>query len=182
MKIAEQTYTLKTGEEILIREGSIPDSGALLDMVREYVLTSKFLIVSPEELAQTVADEARWIKSLRDSQNSLLLLALHEGRLIGNIDLTGSDEPGENPTGLISMGMLQAYRNKGLGSILLKAVVDWARANHQLQVLCLQVVGANTGAMKLYRKQGFEVANRQTNGFSDGEGNRSDNVVMTLSL
>ncbi len=166
----------------MLREGSIADSEALLETVREYVLTSKYLIVSPEDLAYTVADEARWIKSLRDSPNSLLLLALHQDRVIGNIDLTGSDEPGENPTGLISMGMLKAYQNKGLGSLLLNAVVGWARENHQLQVLCLQVVEANTGAMKLYENLGFEIANLQTNGFSDGNGNTSDKVVMILNL
>jgi len=182
MKIKEQIHVLRTGEEIIIREGSIADSEALLNTVREYVLTSRFLIVSPEDLEQTIADEARWIQRLRDNPNSLLLLALHHGYVIGNIDLTGSDELEVNPTGLISMGILEAYQNKGLGAILLKAVIGWAKKNHELQVLCLQVVEANKYAVQLYKKLGFEIISQQTNGFKDGKGNKSNNVIMTLNL
>lgn len=182
MKIKEQTHILRTGEEIVIREGNTADSKALLNTVRAYVLTSKFLIVAPEDLAHTVTDEAKWIQSLRNNPNSLLLLALHEDRVIGNIDLTGSEELDVNEMGLISMGILEAYQNKGLGSILLKAVINWAKKNHELQVLCLQVVGANKYAVQLYKKLGFEIISLQTNGFKDGKGNTSDNVIMTLNL
>ncbi len=153
-----------------------------MQTVREYVLTSKYLIVAPEDLDQTVADEAKWIQRLHENRNSLLLLALHEGEIIGHIDLTGSDELDVNEMGLINMGVLEAYQNKGLGAILLQEVISWAKKNHELQVLCLQVVGANKYAMQLYENLGFEVISRQTNSFKDAHGNTSDNVVMTLTL
>lgn len=173
---------LRTGEIIVIREGNVADSKALLSTVRAYVLTSKFLIVAPEDLEHTVTDEAKWIQSLHDNPNSLLLLALHQGSIVGNIDLTGSEELAVNEMGLINMGILEAYQNKGLGAVLLKAVIDWAKKNHELQVLCLQVVGVNKYAVQLYKNLGFEIISLQRNGFKDDKGNTSDNVIMTLTL
>lgn len=182
MKIAPQEYELKTGEKILIREGNVADSEALLETVREYVLTSRYLIIAPEELEQTVADEAKWIRELKLNPNSLLLLALHNGEVIGNLDLTGSEEEFEDQSGLITMGMLQEYQNKGLGSILLREAVAWARQNHKLQVLCLQVERANKSAVRLYQKAGFKVEGKQSDVAPEEQVDFSESIIMTLNL
>lgn len=173
---------MKSGEIILIREGGVADSGALLETVREYVLTSRYLIIAPEELEHTVADEARWIRELKLNPNSLLLLALHNGEVIGNLDLTGSEEEFEDQSGLITMGMLQEYRNKGLGSILLREAVTWARQNHRLQVLCLQVERANKNAVRLYQKAGFKVEGKQPEVAPEDQVDFSERIIMTLNL
>lgn len=173
---------MKTGEKILIREGNVADSEALLETVREYVLTSRYLIVAPEELDSTVADEAKWIRELRQNPNSLLLLALHDGAVIGNLDLTGSEEEYEDQSGLITMGLLQEYQNKGLGSILLREAVAWARQNHKLQVLCLQVERANKSAVRLYQKAGFRVEGKQPDIAPEDQVDYSESIIMTLNL
>jgi RimJ/RimL family protein N-acetyltransferase len=182
MKVEAQEYRLKTGEKILIREGTVADSGALLETEREYILTSRYLIVSPSDLEQTVADEARWINELNANPNSLLLLALHNGNVIGHIDLTGSEEQQPDQSGLISMGMLQEYQNKGLGSILLRVVVAWARQQHQLQVLCLQVSRANKDAIRLYKKAGFRTEGKRPGLAPEEQVDDSESVIMTLNL
>lgn len=182
VKIAAQEYELKTGEKVLIREGNVADSKALLETVREYVLTSRYLIIAPEELEQTVADEAKWIRELRLNPNSLLLLALHNGEVIGNLDLTGSEEEFEDQSGLITMGMLQEYQNKGLGSILLREAVAWARQNHKLQVLCLQVERANKSAVRLYQKAGFKIEGKQPDVAPEDQVDYGESIIMTLNL
>jgi RimJ/RimL family protein N-acetyltransferase len=182
MKVEAQEYELKTGEKVLVREGKVADSKALLKTEREYVLTSRYLIVSPSDLEQTVADEARWIRELNTNPSSLLLLALHNGNVIGSIDLTGSGEAYEDQSGLISMGMLQEYRNKGLGSILLRLVVEWARQQHQLQVLCLQVASANKDAIRLYQKAGFKIEGNQPGLAPEQQVDSSEHMIMTLNL
>ncbi len=182
MKVAPQEYELKTGEKVLIREGNEGDSKALLDTVREYVVTSRYLIVAPSELEQSVADEAKWIKELRLNPNSLLLLALHEGSVIGNLDLTGSEEEYDDQSGLITMGILPEYQNKGLGSILLREAVAWARKQHQLQVLCLQVERANSSAVRLYQKAGFQIEGEQPDLAPEEQVDNSKSLIMSLSL
>lgn len=182
MKEINQYYTLKTGEQVFIREAKSSDSAELLETIREYVFTSKYLLVSADDLEQTVADQREWIRSLNDNPNSLLLIAEHEGKIIGNIDLTGSMEFDENPTGMLSMGILKAYQGKGLGSILLRLVLDWARANHQLKVLCLQVFQGNQSAINLYLKAGFTVFGQQGTTTSSDATDSSNNTIMTLNL
>lgn len=182
MEEINHVYTLKTGEEILVRQAQASDSEELLETIREYVLTSKFLLVSAEDLEQTVASQQEWIKSLNDNPNSLLLVAAHQDKIIGNIDLTGSTELDENPTGLISMGMLKEYQNKGLGSILLNVVLGWARAHHQLKVLCLQVFRGDENAIRLYANAGFTAVGHQTIASVGNETDGSSNIIMTINL
>lgn len=182
MKVAEKEYELKTGEKVLIREGNVSDSEALLETVREYVLTSRYLIVAPDELENTVADEAKWIRELRQNPNSLLLLALHKGEVIGNLDLTGSGGEYEDQSGLITMGILKEYQNKGLGSILLQEAIAWARQNHQLQVLCLQVSRANKSAVRLYQKAGFKAEGMQPDVAPENQVDSSERMIMILNL
>lgn len=173
---------MKTGEKVLIREGEVADSEALMETVREYVVTSRYLIVAPNELENTVADEEKWIRELQQNPNSLLLLALHKGQVIGNLDLTGSGEEYEDQSGLITMGILQEYQNKGLGSILLREALEWARQNHQLQVLCLQVKRANKSAVRLYQKAGFKVEGKQLDLAPEEQVDYSESIIMTLNL
>ncbi|WP_162056084.1 GNAT family N-acetyltransferase [Pontibacter pamirensis] len=182
MKVAAKEYVLKTGEKVLIREGMVTDSEALMETVREYVVTSRYLIVAPNELENTVADEEKWIRELRQNPNSLLLLALHKGQVIGNLDLTGSGEEYEDQSGLITMGILQEYQNKGLGSIMLREALAWARQNHQLQVLCLQVKRANKSAVRLYQKAGFQVEGKQPDLAPEEQVDYSESIIMTLNL
>lgn len=62
--------------------------------------------------------------------------------------------PGFAHAGMLGMGLIEAYRGKGLGTQMMQACFDGA-ARIGLERIELQVYASNTGAIALYRKFGF---------------------------
>ena len=147
--------TLKNGSIVTIRLATIGDAPELIDTVSRYIADSPYIPMLPSEFHPTVEEEEAWIRSFLDKANSLLLVAEHDGRIVGNIDLTGSPRAIMAHTAMVGMGMLKEWRGLGLGAALLKAAIQWATDNPILEILWLQVYTANAAGMALYRGHGF---------------------------
>jgi ribosomal protein S18 acetylase RimI-like enzyme len=136
--------------------------------------------LEPGEFIPTPVQELDWVQSFQNP-NCLLLLAEHNGKLIGNIDLTGSSRRKMFHTAEVGMSVRKEWRGKGIGKELLKHAINWANGNTFLEVLWLQVYEDNTAARKLYESMGFEVSGKQANFFHEKRG-RIANIIMTLQL
>jgi RimJ/RimL family protein N-acetyltransferase len=174
--------TLKDGRIVLIREAQPADAAALLTTVKTYLHDSAYIPLQPEEFQVSEEDERSWIESFLVRDNSLLLVAVHKGHLVGNIDVTGSTRRASRHTGVIGMGLLKEWRGNGLGTALLRSVVQWARHNPVLEKLWLQVYGANASGITIYRKAGFVECGVQKDFFKTPDGHYADNVTMMLDV
>ncbi len=151
-----QKVKLKNEKTILIRQAEINDAEKLLNCIKIYIPQSTYIPKLQQEILLSIDQEKEWIASFMTSKNSILLIAEYENEIIGNIDLTGSRRKAMEHTAVIGMGMLKEWRNAGLGTTLLSAVVDWARQNPILELIWLQVYTENKAALNLYKKTGFE--------------------------
>jgi RimJ/RimL family protein N-acetyltransferase len=112
-----------------------------------------------------VAAEGRWIggelpldrderiKAFTESATSpdwAGFVAEVDGAFVGELGLHIRRGRGD-----IGMLVLDGWRGKGVGSALMVAAIDWARANH-LHKVTLQVWPHNERAIALYEKFGFE--------------------------
>ncbi len=110
-------------------------------------------------------------------------------RLDGTLVAVGADEVvgfiNISPAwfGCGEIGMLVAYdwRGKGVGSALVAAAIDWARAQG-LHKLSLSVFPHNDAAIALYRKFGFTEEGRRISHMRRGSGELWDLVEMGLLL
>lgn len=78
------------------------------------------------------------------------LVAVAQGEVIGSIHIDVS----RFGFGELGMAILRDWRGKGVGSALLAAGIEWARAQG-LHKLCLGVFPHNAAGVALYRKFGF---------------------------
>lgn len=147
--------TLKNGSLVTIRLATTSDAPELIDTVSTYIADSPYIPMLPAEFHPTLQEEEAWIQGFLDKDNSLLLVAVHDGRIIGNIDLTGSPRRIMQHTALVGMGMLREWRGQGLGSALLEAAIQWATDNPLLEILWLQVYTTNAAGVALYQGHGF---------------------------
>lgn len=142
---------------------------------------------------EAVAEERRWIASEppiprdrwregfereRADEHSTVLVAVDENdRLIGHLSANGRrDRPAE-----IGMAVVKEWRGRGVGTALMQACVDWARA-HDIHKLALQVWPHNDAAVRLYEKFGFEREGLLRSHYRRQNGEIWDAIVMGLLL
>lgn len=119
-----------------------------------------------------------WRKRLAvDDERLVKLVALHQGRVIGNIGLEQFSRIRRSHAGSIGMGVCEAWQGKGVGSKLLATALDIADNWMNLQRVELSVYADNEAAIGLYRKFGFE-----TEGLFRDYAVRDGRLVDTLSM
>lgn len=108
------------------------------------------------------------------------LMVVSGGAVVGWCDILPlGTRPSISHIGVLGMGLLPAFRGRGIGRALLTTALEKARAQGILRVE-LSVLEGNDAAMALYRKCGFE-----TEGFSKKAQRDSDGSfrgVYTMSL
>lgn len=116
-------------------------------------------------------------KSFRDEMNNKLavyLVAKQDGRCIGYAGFWNVSGEG----GITNVAVLPEYRRTGVGSRLIKKMIDAARSLN-LEMLTLEVRKSNISAQGLYKKYGFDIIGERKRYYSD---NGEDAWIMTKSL
>jgi ribosomal protein S18 acetylase RimI-like enzyme len=107
------------------------------------------------------------------------LSALDGTHLVGWIDLTPGPFEGLDHCARLGMGLLPAYRGRGLGRRLLTAAVDAGR-KRGFERIELEVFASNTAAIRLYESAGFTAEGRKRHARKlDG---RYDDIVLYALL
>jgi RimJ/RimL family protein N-acetyltransferase len=116
------------------------------------------------------ARAARW-----DIEQTLVACA--DGELVGHISVF------ESSFGYGEIGMLVVadWRGRGVGSVLMAAAIEWARARG-LHKLILSVFPHNAAGIALYRKFGFVEEGRRVRHMRRANGELWDLVEMGLHL
>jgi len=160
-------FITKAGEEIIIRIAKASDAKQLLQIKLAYLENTTTLPLFQDEYTNDVDNERQLIERLAREKNSILLVAEYQGQLIGNIDLNGNRRRKLFHTGMVGMGILEAWRGKGVGKALLAAVIDWGIANQHLKILWLAVYASNQAGKALYQKLGFREVGKLENFFRE---------------
>jgi ribosomal protein S18 acetylase RimI-like enzyme len=79
-----------------------------------------------------------------------------DGDVVGWCDVTPMSRPSQAHRGVFGVGLLPQFRGQGIGTKLTKKALAAARA-FGLHRVELTVREHNTGAIELYKKQGFEI-------------------------
>jgi RimJ/RimL family protein N-acetyltransferase len=105
------------------------------------------------------------------------LVAVAEGVVVGEIRV----DPSWMGFGEIGMMVAVGWRGRGVGTALVAAAIEWARARG-LHKLALSVFPHNGAAIALYRKFGFVEEGRLTQHIRRADGELWDLVEMGLLL
>lgn len=154
----EKKYTTKNGQEIVIRAPHKKEAQALIDLKLSYIANTQSIPMEIEEYNSTQIEEENLIEKYQKSENSILLVVTLDSKFIGNIDLTGSERKKMFHTGMIGMGIKEEFRNMGVGTFLMKEVLDWAKQNAFLEIIWLDVYASNELGLNLYKKMNFKIS------------------------
>jgi RimJ/RimL family protein N-acetyltransferase len=86
--------------------------------------------------------------------------------------------------GYAEIGMLvaRAWRGRGVGSALMEAAIEWARARGDIHKLSLGVFAHNAAGLALYKKFGFVEEGRRVKHYRRQSGELYDSIEMGLLL
>jgi ribosomal protein S18 acetylase RimI-like enzyme len=107
-------------------------------------------------------------------------LAIVDGVVVGWCDIVPMKKEIFSHCGVLGMGIVEAYRGRGIGLKLIRTALGKAGANG-LKRVELEVFHSNTAAIALYRKVGFEIEGRKRKAAILG-GACLDTIQMALFL
>ena len=105
------------------------------------------------------------------------IVAVGDGEVIGSIHVAAT----RHGYGEIGMAIAREWRGRGVGSALMEAAIDWARAQG-LHKLSLGVFAHNAAGLALYRKYGFVEEGRRVKHYRRQSGELWDSIEMGLLL
>jgi putative acetyltransferase len=162
--VAARTMIAYSGAGVLVRS-AMPDDAARVaelaaEMAREGTWGDEDELPDEAELRERLFDYV-------EAPGSICLVAELDGCVAGFIDVA-------RHTGEISLCV--RWRGRGVGGVLMSALLDWTAANPVLARVGLWAQADNQWAIALYRRFGFEVTGRAPGG---GRGRFRDSLLMS---
>ena len=100
-------------------------------------------------------DERRYLRAIRRYPHAAVFVAEDEGEIVGRLSIARDQHPASRHVADLGLIVAATHRRRGIGTALLNAAVEWARASDVLK-LELHVFPWNEGAIILYERFGFE--------------------------
>jgi RimJ/RimL family protein N-acetyltransferase len=176
--VEPQHFTAVTGHEFTIRTAQPEDAGALLAYIRPVAEETEFFILEPDEFPEDEEQEQEWIEDHLESPGEILLLAEAAGKIIGNVSFENGPHRRIAHRGNLGVAVVKEWRGRGVGTVLLESLLEWATANPLIEKVCLEVFATNTGAIRLYKKLGFVEEGLHPRDIKFGPGRYVDGVSM----
>ncbi|MGH7579714.1 MAG: GNAT family N-acetyltransferase, partial [Gemmatimonadales bacterium] len=117
-------------------------------------------------------EEREYFARVAESDNSLAILALLDGEIVGGLTFDGGRRPRLRHAGEFGISVAQAYAGLGIGRAMIEYMIAWAEAGGVVRKINLKVRVDNAGAIRLYQRMGWVHEGRTTRDtLIDGEFN-----------
>lgn len=181
MALVERFQALLGGGEcVWIRNATAEDADRLLKVFRSVAAEGRYILKTPEEADKTLEQEIEFIETHNRDDASLFLIAESGDQLIGAAGLMASPSARHAHTGLLGIFVVREWRGKGIGTLLMERLIDWARRHPVIEKINLEVYDHNTDAIRLYRRLGFLEEGLRIRQARFGPGDYADEVLMSL--
>lgn len=160
--IRPEKFTLKNGTTVFIRSVEVSDWAEQIQFRNTFKNESIFTWHTPDTNPQE-EETKRFIVATLAAPKECFIGAFHEKKLIAQIGihkLLGRDHPWTEHAARFGMTVLKQYWRQGLGFKLLSVMQEEAR-RMGYRVIHAEVREANTPAIQMYTKFGFEITGTQ---------------------
>jgi len=139
------------------------------------------VLTGPGEYTVTPAEEREIIDGYAASDNSIALVAVADGKIIGLLHCRGGRRQAARHSASFGITVHADWRDKGVGSALVQRLIDWGRQNPVIKRLELEVFTTNARAIHVYEKYGFQIEGRKRRAYCK-DGAYEDAYIMALLL
>ncbi len=141
---------------IIIEKAKPTDAAEILAFLKIVGRETDNLTFGSEGMPISVEAEENYLESLSNSASSVMLVAKKEGKIVGTASFNGFGRERMKHRGEIAVSVLKSEWGQGIGSMLMEAVLKFAKETPKAEIVSLEVRSDNERAIKLYKKYGFE--------------------------
>lgn len=139
-----------------IVKASEEDAEAIIKYLNIVGGESNNLLFGENEFYMTIEEERNIIRNLNSSLSSIMLLGKDNGNIVSIGTLSSFGRRRISHRGELALSVKKDYWNKGVGSAMLKELIQFAKEDAKLSVIQLTVKVDNESAIHVYKKLGFK--------------------------
>ncbi|MGD2197412.1 N-acetyltransferase family protein [Lysinibacillus fusiformis] len=168
----------KRNIQVSLRKGNINDAEVVLELQKEVLSESEFMITIIEEYEETSEQLRNWIEKILENEREMLIVAESKGKIVGLIVFRSKSTKRLSHTGSFTAMVKKEYRNHGIGKLLIKELLNWAEHNPLIEKVSLGVLSTNLRAIELYKSMGFVEEGRKIKEVKFSDDLYVDDVLM----
>ncbi len=141
---------------VIIEKVNPNDAKEILDFTKKVGAESDNLTFGKEGVSNSVKNSREYIQSMLDNTFNVFLVAKYNEKIIATASYNTFSIYRMSHRGQFSVCVLKEYWNKGVGTMLLKEILVFAKESAKAEIVSLEVRSDNLSAIHLYKKFGFE--------------------------
>lgn len=138
----------------LIREAVPDDAEKMISYLNQVGGESDSLLHGKNEFTVPVEGVKRKLAMSKDSENSVVLIALENDEIIARAELDGYYPARIRHRAVFSISVRKDYWDQGIGTDMIKRLFEQAK-KMKIRIIELEVIADNVRAIHLYHKMGF---------------------------
>jgi putative acetyltransferase len=163
---------------MIIRRARPEDAPILAAAEREIAKTPGQLASKPEELRDEWFLEK--IIALSEEAAGVYLVVEQDKKIAGHAFLERHKLTSLSHVVTLTMAIHEGHQGQGFGKALMRRLIEWAKANPEIEKFELQVRSGNTRAIALYKSFGFVEEGRKIKRIKYAPNYYVDDVYMAL--
>lgn len=118
---------------------------------------TSYLSFEKDEYPLNEQAQIQAIRSLEGNQTNIMLLAMDGEEIAGIATINSSHKIKARHDGELGIVVAKKYQGQGIGTELIRQLIEWAKSNGVTTKISLDTRADNTKAVNLYIKFGFVV-------------------------
>ena len=143
-------------DNLIIRKARPEDAEEIVAYLNAAGGESDNLLFGKNEFRLNAEQESAYIADINQKETSVMLVGLMEGEIISVGIISSPARPRIAHAADLSISVRKAWWNRGIGGRILEELLGFARGNGVTRLVQLSVRTDNLGAVKIYRRAGFE--------------------------
>jgi putative acetyltransferase len=139
--------------DFIVREAEPRDAHALVELANAVGSEPEGWLITTSNW-RSVADERRYLRSIRRYEHAAVLVAEDDDGIIGRLSIGRDPHPASSHVADLGLMVAKDHRRRGVGWALMEGAVAWARGAG-VRKIELHVFPYNTGAIEMYERFGF---------------------------
>jgi len=115
-----------------------------------------YLLFGQEGVPMTLEQEEEFLEKVNKTPYSRMFVVKDDHQIIANGYIHTNPRDRIKHKAEIAISVLKAYWGKGVGYLMMKTLIAYAKQTSFIETIYLEVVSENKRAIKLYEKLGFK--------------------------